>query len=156
MIERFLSNPEVFLALSAVVAAALLTVASLLRNAPKWIDASVEARIKERLASIEVREAEFDARAMRDRAIADSINHAAGTNAQALQIIMTLSEILREDHNGHETREQLQQLLVGIERNNRNLIELNKIMNEAKNETPETTDTNHGAGSAGSDFGASG
>jgi uncharacterized membrane-anchored protein YhcB (DUF1043 family) len=91
---------------------------------PKRLEKAENNRAK--MVEIELQKAKSElaatnAEAMRDRAVADSINHAAATNAQALSVIQTLADSLRE-HEDYS--DDLQLCIMGLEKSNRLLNKL--------------------------------
>jgi hypothetical protein len=136
MIGRILANPEVMAAVIALVASALFALTQFIRMIPRWID-----------QRIELRQSEVDARAMRDRAVADALNHAAGTNAQALSVILALAETLRDGQTAAEVKDQLTQVSLMLHNSNRQLKELNERLN--RHEKPEDASLSHDLGGAG-------
>jgi len=97
MIEYLRANAEVSTALVAGVIALMTAVFYALSKIIRQIPKIIEARLDERLEQMELARDEFTARAMRDRAIADAIVHAASVNAQAMHIIKLQAEMLRSE-----------------------------------------------------------
>lgn len=123
MIERALENPQVASALVSLLVGLLGSVGALIFWVlRRYIPQKVDARLQFKLQEIELRQSEIDARAMRDRAIADAINHAAGTNAQALEVIRIQAHIIQ--HAGREegyVKDELSRINLMLHQSNHHL-----------------------------------
>ena len=110
---------------AALIAAIFYAVVATLRKVPEII----EKRIEQRMQMVEMRQAEIDAEAMRDRAIADSMNMAAAVNSQAMRVIEIMANAMVDDS---DLQEDMQGMLSQIKSTNKSLEDLIYLYNPEK------------------------
>jgi len=155
MWQRVLEHPEIsaalFTGIATLAAAVVYTLATVIRQVPRWI----ERRLEERLQTLELQQSEIDARAMRDRAIADAIVHAASVNAQAMEIIRLQTNIIKAGTPSgyydeissanlalHNLQKQLKEILEGIRQHDKRE---NANSGNGSDDSGDDTGTRHAA-----------
>jgi len=127
--EWLRAHPDISAALvtgaAALIAAIFYVIVATLRKVPEII----EKRIEQRMQMVEMRQAEIDAEAMRDRAIADSMNMAAAVNSQAMRVIEIMANAMVDDS---VLQEDMQSMLSQIQATNKSLEDLIYLYNPEK------------------------
>jgi len=118
MLGDFLLHADIAAAIIALIATTIYAFVRVLNSIPRWIDSRLEQKI-----------ATINAEAMRDRAIADAIHHAASTNAQAMAIIQIAMEII-QSQSPSEAADELSRINVTLYTSQKRLNQIIEVLEE--------------------------